>query len=768
MQDLFFFSLFSFFVLTILFRCAFEPPSWRRSRAYLVATTRDREHAPAFYVEHEDGQLAKLNDHSVAQQALHAAAVAWGAHLEFAPSPCEALLTQLVAGVGGHVADAPQSSLLLSIEGFLRGSSLSPDDLVHVSGVGDFQLHSIEVLPDPHPSAKMRRQRETQPPASDARFAANASTQESLQQFNVPDPTLGEQTWPTEEELAEAEKVDIEKKKLRRLVPRGTSAYQAAWIVDDYGYADDDDDDDNERVDEDNDDDDDGGDGKSKYRDDPELDLVPLEEEEARLNPPPTGRRSIAKQLKLAALRRENLEDVSDEEDFIDHDHDHDHDDDDDVSETGTLRSMRDDGLTLLERLDRRANEETQWPDEVDVRPFELARDIFRGWRGLRSFRDTPWDPLENLPPEYARVYQFAAFSRLAALLRRDQFKKPVMAGQFVRLLLRVPLASRVSSTTYCRLSAGSAELAELQHVDAHQVEHGEYEEAPDRRVPLLIALIDSLLDAAASPTVLKPASTPFIVSGLLRHERKVSVMHCMVKRHQSYASIVRNGEPLVLRVGFRSLLVRPVFSTPDLGVDKHKYDRFLQRGIDTVASFYAPVCIGPAPVVALQHELNADLDCVAADGLALVGVGSVLKPDTNRIVLRKAVLTGVAIRVKKRNAVVATMFHNAEDVNYFKPIELWTKQGRSGHIVESVGTHGRMKCTFDGSMQQNDTICMSLYARQFPPWPYADAELRQDAELFARAAHVPLVRNVNEAHGETADEEVAVPVGFGPVAGGK
>jgi hypothetical protein len=113
-------------------------------------------------------------------------------------------------------------------------------------------------------------------------------------------------------------------------------------------------------------------------------------------------------------------------------------DDDEDASETGTLRSMRDDGLTLLERLDRRANEETQWPDEVDVRPFELARDIFRGWRGLRSFRDTPWDPLENLPPEYARVYQFAAFSRLAALLRRDQFKQaggggPVCAAAAAR-----------------------------------------------------------------------------------------------------------------------------------------------------------------------------------------------------------------------------------------------------------------------------------------------------------------------------------------------
>jgi hypothetical protein len=88
----------------------------------------------------------------------------------------------------------------------------------------------------------------------------------------------------------------------------------------------------NERVDEDgnNDDDEDGGEGKRRasYRDDPELDLVPLEEEEARLNPPPTGRRSLAKQHKLAALRRENLEDVSDEEDFVDHDHHHDHDHD--------------------------------------------------------------------------------------------------------------------------------------------------------------------------------------------------------------------------------------------------------------------------------------------------------------------------------------------------------------------------------------------------------------------------------------------------------
>ena len=38
----------------------------------------------------------------------------------------------------------------------------------------------------------------------------------------------GEQTWPTEEEFKEAENQTRTKR-----VPRGTSAYQAAWILDD-------------------------------------------------------------------------------------------------------------------------------------------------------------------------------------------------------------------------------------------------------------------------------------------------------------------------------------------------------------------------------------------------------------------------------------------------------------------------------------------------------------------------------------------------------
>lgn len=41
-----------------------------------------------------------------------------------------------------------------------------------------------------------------------------------------------EQTWPTAEELEEAKREQMEKKNTKR-VPKGTSNYQAAWIIDD-------------------------------------------------------------------------------------------------------------------------------------------------------------------------------------------------------------------------------------------------------------------------------------------------------------------------------------------------------------------------------------------------------------------------------------------------------------------------------------------------------------------------------------------------------
>lgn len=77
------------------------------------------------------------------------------------------------------------------------------------------------------------------------------------------------------------------------------------------------------------------------------------------------------------------------------------------------------------------------FPDEVDTPMDVEARKRFIKYRGVKSLKNCEWDPFENLPQEYARLWRFHNFNQAM----KDSIQQAIdeglpINGTFVRLVL--------------------------------------------------------------------------------------------------------------------------------------------------------------------------------------------------------------------------------------------------------------------------------------------------------------------------------------------
>ncbi|XP_022772570.1 pre-rRNA-processing protein TSR1 homolog isoform X2 [Durio zibethinus] len=528
--------------------------------------------------------------------------------------------------------DSSPGKCTLLLTGYTRARCLSVNQLVHVSGAGDFQLSKIEIIKDPTP---LNTRKEHDAMDSDDiqvvevlhSLAPDPLNLEPLLVENVPDPLAGEQTWPTEAEMAEADRNQKQKKLRKRTLPRGTSEYQAAWIVDDT--------------------DEEHSDAKDDGDDDEDDDGMVLDEGESGF-PSQEGANNLDFDEDQASLYLRDSDEETENDSMMME------------GENLTREQIEDE----IKKIKEAHAEDEEFPDEVDT-PLDVpARKRFAKHRGVKSFRTSLWDPKESLPPEYARIFAFDNFAR-----------------------------------TQKHVIAKSLELEQESRDDCAPA--GSYARLYIKEVPLDVA----------SKLCVVSRTAPIISCGLLQHESKMSVLHFSIKKHDSYDAPIKAKEEFIFHVGFRQFVARPIFSTDNINSDKHKMERFLHAGRFSIASIYAPISFPPLPLIVLKGAGGASTLTVAA-------VGSLRSIDPDRIILKKIILTGYPQRVSKLKATVRYMFHNPEDVRWFKPVEVWTKCGRRGRIKEPVGTHGAMKCVFNGGLQQHDTVCMSLYKRSYPKWP--------------------------------------------------
>jgi hypothetical protein len=248
-----------------------------------------------------------------------------------------------------------------------------------------------------------------------------------------------------------------------------------------------------------------------------------------------------------------------------------------DMEEDDELK-MSDDEKQVFE-FEERKKEDFDFPDEVNTPHDQPAKVRFQKYRGLASFRTSEWDKYENLPPSYSKIYEFKEPCHIVKQSSIDLTKEKSQTSPNLEITIRI------------------------QNFPSSQL-------LPDQ---------------------------PVIISSLLPHERKLSVLHFRLERYGDSEIEFKSKSPVSLHYGFRRISCNPILSEDSTG-DKFKYLRSAISGTSFIASIFGPVSFLPSNVLVYKETM---------EGASLVALGSLQSFDPSRLIIKRILLTGYPLKVR-------------------------------------------------------------------------------------------------------------------------
>jgi pre-rRNA-processing protein TSR1 len=537
------------------------------------------------------------------------------------------------------------------ITGVVRGKGLKADRLLQVGDWGAFQIEKITAAPLDNKRKKdgdmavdeAGSENILETPSEDledlAELAPEEARMDDADEGAAPAAPTGQKGVLLDDHHYFSED-EMNKPVVPRKLPKGTSNYQSAWFLEDVS------------------------DSESELDDDDMQDAEMGADEVA----PEDGMEGLAGAEPTEAAVSEYPQSEKFEE----------LDEEDDAAQLAAYRAKKRD----------EAEDDMEFPDEIELHPHVLARERLAKYRGLKSLRTSPWNTQED---------------------------KPYEPEEWTRLLHVSDYQSSRNRSIREALAGGVA---------------------PGTRVHVYLRAVPLELASSCKP------SHPITLFSLLRHENKTTALNFDITHKEDYEKSIKAKEELIVQCGPRRFVVKPLFSlSGNTENDVHKFCRFLHPGQSAVASFMGPVTWGSVPTLFFKRIAPGEGSSDDEEGsnlpLQLVATGTARAPSTSRVIAKRVILTGHPYHIHKKLVTIRYMFFNREDVEWFKALPLWTRRGRSGYVKEALGTHGYFKATFDGRINPQDSIGVSLYKRVWPraARPFTGPLLEEGEALQAGAA---------------------------------
>ena len=168
------------------------------------------------------------------------------------------------------------------------------------------------------------------------------------------------------------------------------------------------------------------------------------------------------------------------------------------------------------------AREDLDFPDEIETPVDVPAREFFKDYRGLESFRGSPWDINDNLPAEYSQILHLHKFHHFC----RKQLKEESEECIPVSLIIIIDLEWIIVIFVF---QSGSYVSIKLKNVQQHCFDQ------------------------------LTKSKSPLVAFSLLKHEQKMSVVNFIFKSR--FNRPIQNGEKIIVHAGIVRFECNALFS---------------------------------------------------------------------------------------------------------------------------------------------------------------------------------------------------------------
>lgn len=204
----------------------------------------------------------------------------------------------------------------------------------------------------------------------------------------------------------------------------------------------------------------------------------------------------------------------------------------------------------------------------------------------------------------------------------------------------------------------------------------------------------------------------PVVVGGLLPNETTFGFLQVRIKKHRWYKRILKTNDPLIFSLGWRRFQSMPIYTLDD--GTRNRMLKYTPEHMHCLASFYGPASL-PNTGFCAFNTLSSD-----TPNFRISATGVVLNVDSgngaSHRIVKKLKLTGTPAKVYKNTAFIKDMFSSPLEVAKFEGAQLKTVSGLRGQVKKALAKpEGQFRATFEDKILMSDIVFLRAWYNIVP-----------------------------------------------------